>query len=188
MKVVYFYAGMYGGKDYPEQRRLARISIDSVRRAMPGAEIVHLADTKFRPLYGVDSVVRFEIKPGVNRADIQALVDGDCLFFDTDTIMLEDVSPIFHEKFQVAVSGMSGGALKYNQGVVFSRCPEFWVDVANRARDYGVYDERAFNDAATCGKFDVKEIADVYNFSVPPDLKIMHFKGARKKSMLCLMS
>ena len=186
MKVVYFYAGVYNGKDYPEQRRLASISIASVRRQMPQVEIVHLTDERMRPLTGVDSVIRCELRPKTNRGDFQATIEDDVLFLDTDTILLRDVSYVFHDAdFQVALSRFPGEQ-PFNQGVVFSRAPRFWDAVARRARENGVYDERAFNDVLLGGDWRVKELPDLYNFTPPPDLAIFHFKGPRKKVMLCL--
>lgn len=185
MKVVYFYS-MAFGKDYPEQRRMAAVSIASVRRQMPRAEVIHLTDPAMRPLYGVDSVIRMGGLDPKNRADFQSRMDGECLFIDTDTIMVNDVTPVFHDTaFDVAVSGKNEDG-QYNQGVVFSRCPEFWAAVADKARELKVYDEPGFNSVVGSGRFKVKELSNVYNFSVPQDMQIFHFKGQRKKTMLCL--
>ena len=187
MKVAYLYVD-FGHEVGAEQRKLAAISIASVRKHMPGVEIVHLADLKTKTLDGVDSVLAMAWD-GHNRGDLQSQIHGDVLFLDTDTIITQDVSGVFNDKdFEVAVakrpSDWEGD--EFNQGVVFSRNEKFWKAVAEKARERKVYDEAGFTDVVLNGGFRVKQLPETYNLAIPPDTAILHFKGQRKKVMLGL--
>lgn len=188
MRVAYLFID-FGHDATVEQRQLATKSIASVRRHMPAAEIIHLTDMKTEPLDGVDCVWATEWA-GKNRADLQSAVDGDTLFLDTDTIIMQDVSAVFKQSFDVAVAARPPDwdhkEAPFNQGVVFSRSPEFWRAVAKKARERRSYDEEGFSDVVLNGGFKVLELPVDFNFSVPPNLSILHFKGQRKKYMLAL--
>lgn len=194
MRVAYLYVD-FGHEVNAEQRRLAAISIASVRKHMPGVEIVHLADLKTKTLDGVDSVLAAAwdgplcVPTHNNRGDLQAQLHGDVLFLDTDTILTQDVSGVFDDKeFEVAVAKRPDDweGAEFNQGVVFSRNEKFWKAVAEKARERKIYDEAGFTDVVLNGGFRVKQLSETYNFAIPPDTAILHFKGQRKRVMLGL--
>ena len=185
MKVAYFHI------DFPHSeaelsRALAVKSIASVRKNMPAATIVHATNYGTKA-FEVDEVVRHhhdaQLLPqsGFNRADIQATIAGDVLFLDTDTLLLRDVSDVFTHEFDIAVAMPRED--EFNQGVVFSRRPEFWTNVAEEARRQKRYSEKAFSDVVRSGKYKVRVLAAEYNYPPPPDLAVMHFKGRRKNLM-----
>lgn len=183
MKVCYTFVD-FGHEETRLQRPLAAKSIASVRRHMPNAEIVHLTDLKTKTLDGVNSVLAMDWT-GHNRGDFQAQIHGDAIFLDTDTIVTRDLTDVFAQDFDVAVTERHDSE-EYNQGVVFSRNEKFWKAVANLARSRGVYDEAVFTEVVNKGGFKVLELPIAYNFAVPPGLAVLHFKGPRKKFMLAL--
>ena len=185
MKVVYFYSSLIYGNDSYEQRALAEVSISSVRRYMPYARIVHLGDHKTKSLDGVDEFLAITWKAGTNRGDAHALIHGECLYLDTDTVVTRDLSPVFKENFQIAVAVREDPTedLKYNAGVIFCRDEHIWTDVADRIRSCGD-PERGFNQALLSGKYKVLELPTLYNFTPPADVAVYHFKGPRKRVML----
>lgn len=183
MKVVYFYSSLIYGSDSYEQRALAAISIRSVRRHMPGVKIVHLTDHRTKTLDDVDEVLTIEWKKATNRADAHALVHGEVLYLDTDTVITKDLSSVLKENFQIAVAVRDDDTgLRYNGGVIFCRDEHVWRDVAARTRDLGDA-EQAFNEVLLSGKYKVFELPNLYNYT-PPDVAVYHFKGPRKLVML----
>jgi len=196
MRVAYIFIDHGNKIPTAEQRKLAKISMASVRKHMPGVEIIHLSDLKTKTLEDADSVLCMPWDGHNNRGDFQAQLHGDMLFLDTDTILMQDVSHVFDDKqFEVAVAKRGEWddcKGEYNQGVVFSRQEKFWKAVANKARErsqydpINSYDEVGFSEVVSSNAFRVKVLDQAYNFSPPPGLAIFHFKGARKAQMLSL--
>lgn len=189
MRIAYLFVD-FGHDESEEQRKLASISIASVRKHMPGVEIIHLSDLRTKTLEGVDSVLCMPWE-GNNRGDLQAQLHGDMLFLDTDTIVTKDLSGVFEDMdFEVAVARRPDywehKEAEFNQGVVFSRNEKFWKAVAEKARQRQSYDEIGFTDVVLNGGFRVKLLPETYNFSIPHDIAVFHFKGQRKKVMLDL--
>lgn len=190
MKVVYFYSSLiYGTGDSYEQRALARISISSVRRHMPYARIVHLGDHQTKTLDGVDEALTIQWNRGTNRADAHALIRGEALFLDTDTVVTRDLSDVFRAEFQIAATLRPPEEItetyKYQGGIIFCRDEHVWHDVASRIRS-GADPEQGYNDALLSGKYKVMELPQIFNYTPPADIAIYHFKGPRKRVMLDL--
>jgi hypothetical protein len=185
VRVVYFYSSLIFGNESYEQRALAHISIRSVRRYMPSAKILHLGDHKTKTLEGVDEFLAIEWKRGTNRADAHALIHGEALYLDTDTVVTRDLSPVFRENFQVAVAVREDPTetMRYNGGVIFCRDEHIWRDVSERIRSVGDA-ELGFNQALLSGKYKVHELPVAYNYTPPSDVAVYHFKGPRKRVML----
>jgi hypothetical protein len=66
------------------------------------------------------------------------MLDGEWLFVDTDCVIRKDVSDVFEDDFEVALTDRKGSmwektpygmVMPYNMGVTFSRSPEFWEKV-----------------------------------------------------------
>lgn len=186
MKVAYFHIDFQHGET-ERSRALAAKSIASARKHMPSAKFVHVTNHGTRALDDVDEVVRShhagELLPqsGYNRADIQAMLDGDVLFLDTDTILMRDVSDVFLHDFDIALAMPMDS--EFNQGVVFSRSQRFWREVADEARKQKRYSEKAFSDVVSSGAYRVRILSHDYNHFPSPALAIMHFKGQRKHLM-----
>lgn len=123
----------------------------------------------------------------------QSMIEGECLFLDVDCIVKRDVSHIFGSPFDVAlcIRYMSKAVdkLPFNGGVSFSRCPEFWKDVAGLPEQHqsGSDTERRLSEVAMSDKYIVRALnGDIYNYppkSAEEDVSgraIVHYKGDRK--------
>jgi uncharacterized Rossmann fold enzyme len=183
--------------DTPDLTVIAELAISAVRKVMPDAEIWHLT-TLAGPSISADKCLRMDVAGefAYRQAIISAEMTGDVLFLDVDVIVREDVSVIFEQDFEVAVTtDMKPGApgLKYNGGIIFSRCPAYWRTVAEAGKgmDFrktpGDWDpiERMRNAVAGSGKFKLLVLpGEEYNY-VPANAsdiggKIMHYRGNRK--------
>jgi hypothetical protein len=189
---------------------LAARLIQSVRRAMPRAAIVHLTDEATMPMAGVDEVRRRAGGP-IALACLEAYAHagpGPWLFVDTDVIVQRDVSSVFEEPFDIAVADRVGtlrpkeqgtkfmARMPHNKGAVFSRSSAFWFDAAallrtmSEVRQDWMGDQVAMNLTIAAGRYRVRVLPSRYNY--PPhrrdedvsDKAILHFKGARKAWML----
>lgn len=207
MTVGFFLNGDPNGTAY----RLAALLVASIRAAMPAVPVVQFTDEKSAALAGVDEIRRRPLeRMGVTRIAHQASVDGDWLFLDADTIVLQDVRDVFDDpKFDVAIASRRGtfknadeeqsafmARMPFNNGVVFSRSARFWraVEAALREmkpeRQEFMGEQQALNDVIRSGPYAVRVLAGVYNY--PPhspveDLsfaKIVHYKGKRKSWIL----
>lgn len=180
---------------------IAERSIASVRAAMPQAEIWHLT-TPEGPKLSADREFRLDVKGefAYRQAMVSAEMTGDTLFLDVDVIVREDVSAVFEQDFDVAVTtDMKPGApgIKYNGGIIFSRCPAYWraIAEAGKGMDFrktpGDWNpiERMRNAVADSGKFKLLVLpGEEYNY-VPSNAadiggKIMHYRGNRKSWMI----
>lgn len=178
-----------------EHKVLAKRCIESVRAAMPQAEIWHLTDENGPEIEGVDNTLRVQVEGTFcyRRCYIQSLVLGDTLFIDTDVEVKEDVSHVFNDDFDVAVTtdmhpGTKG--IIYNSGVTFSRSPRFWSELSERLGEFEFPDwhvsEREFSAYASSCSLKIKVLpGEEYNYVPAADGdfggKIIHFRGLRKR-------
>lgn len=185
----------------PEHKVLATRCIESVRAAMPSAEVWHLTDENGPEIEGVDKTLRVRVEGAFcyRRCYLQSLVDGDTLFIDTDVEVKEDVSHVFNDDFDVAVTtdmcpGTKG--IIYNSGVTFSRQPRFWLELADRLKEFEFPDwfvsEREFSVYADSCGLKVKRLrGEEYNYVPSSDEdrggKIVHYRGLRKRWRLGLL-
>jgi len=185
---------------------IAKAMIASVRRHMD-CEIVQLTDLTTPKLDGVDTVQRLEggIVSSILARHLSKL-SGEVLYLDYDTIVQEDVSSVFEQDFDLAITTRSGvekdSTLLYkvcphNVGVMFSRSQSFWRIVRNRydARQdepswfkFQILVTEAIN---TLKQFKFLELSsEKYNYtpeSRDEDLSgrsIVHYKGLRKSWMV----
>jgi len=151
--------------DSPNLKDIAEYAIAAARKAMPQAEIWHLT-TLDGPELSADKCLRVDVQGefAYRQAVISSYLLGDVLFLDVDVVLREDVSDVFERDFDVAVTtDMRPGApgIKYNGGVIFSRCPEYWKDIAEAGKGMDFYKtpgdwepiERARGAVADSGKF-----------------------------------
>jgi len=167
---------------------------------MPNTEIWHLTDEHGPEVDEVDKTLRVPVEGAFcyRRCYLQSLVEGDTLFIDTDVEVRGDVSEVFDDDFDVAVTtdmypGTKG--IIYNSGVTFSRSPRFWSELAERLKDYEFPDwfvsEREFSAYANTCSMKVKVLpGEEYNY-VPASHedsggKIIHYRGQRKRWRLGL--
>ena len=184
---------------------IARAMISSVRKHMD-CEIVQLTDLETPKLDEVDSVQRLkgDILSSVLARHLSQL-PGETLYLDYDTVVQEDVSYVFKQDFDLAITtrnekekdfNLLYKVCPHNVGVMFSRSPEFWAEVAKR------YDKR--KDEPSWFKFQivVTESINVLNYKIleldsnkynhtPEDIdedlsgrSIVHYKGHRKAWMV----
>jgi uncharacterized Rossmann fold enzyme len=180
---------------------IAEHAIASVRKAMPDAEIWHLT-TIDGPVLSADCELRLDVQGefAYRQAAISAELSGDVLFLDVDVTVNEDVSHVFAHDFDVCVTtDMRPGApgIKYNGGVIFSRCPDYWRAIAEAGRGMDFYKtagdwepiERARGAVADSGKFKLMVLpGEEYNYipATAGDVrgKLTHYRGKRKAWMI----
>jgi hypothetical protein len=86
----------------------AQIMVASVRAAMPGARIVQMTDTETKPVTGVDDVIRKRydgrfLMP-YRLLHLKDFPPSDAVFLDTDVIVQQDLTSIFAEDFDIALT------------------------------------------------------------------------------------
>jgi len=192
-----------------EDSRLPELMVQSVLKAMPGVEIVQLTDLHTKHVKGASSVVRkpFNGLLMTFRLEHLANITGNWLTLDTDIIVNSDLSHVFGQDFDVALTKRYGKILDergkdivammpYNTGVMFSRNPQFWKEAyrlllkmpASAHQWWG--DQLSVRLVADSKKYSLLELpCDNYNYS-PKNLDdhkqclVLHFKGARKEWIL----
>lgn len=164
--------------------------------------VVQMSDLKTPEVAGVDRVQRIpfirELMP-YRFEHMIALGDAEVLFLDSDVIVRKDVSDVFANRFDVALTVRPQRQrvplhMPYNTGVIFSRCQAFWQAAleytltldATAQRWYA--DQYATAKIAGTDRFDVRELpCATYNWSpeskddVNENAKIIHYKGALRK-------
>lgn len=126
----------------PCPKPIFQAMIRSVRQHMD-CEIIQLTDLTTPKVDEVDSVQRLD---GDIVSSFQlrhlAQLQGEILFIDYDTIVLEDVSHVFQQDFDIAITARCAREVAldrllykvcpHNGGVIFSRSPAFWQLAAER--------------------------------------------------------
>lgn len=158
--------------------------VQSIRRVMPGITVVQFTDEHSAPLEGVEVQRLPNTHMALLRMQHHASVDGDWLFLDADVLVQQDVTHVFDQAFDVALTKRdwthlkkAGGFTKRmptNTGVVFSRCPAFWDAVCRRLRELPKEKRRWMGDQEVIGEllgsqtFTVKMISGArYNYPPP---------------------
>lgn len=189
---------------------MAKLMMESARDVMPHAKIHQLTDDKCPALEGVDSTRVFygDMPMAIRRMMHHGACQGDWLFVDSDIIFRRDVSDVFQSDFDVAITDRDGTvtneakfaeSMPHNIGVVFSRCPAFWMTVVDYLQTLPpkqqewMGDQMVINAMIREGNhpFNVKIIPGrKYNYppkAVNDDLSgasIVHYKGQRKLWLL----
>lgn len=186
---------------------MAKLMMESARDVMPHAKVHHLTDEHCPPLEGVDSTRVFhgEMPMAVRRMLHHASCQGEWLFVDSDVIFQRDVSDVFKEPFDIALTDREGTitneakfaeVMPYNIGVVFSRSPAFWMKVVDYLQTLPSKQQEWMGDQIVVNAmvkkgdhgFNIKFIPGAtYNYppkSATDDLSgasIVHYKGNRKQ-------
>jgi len=182
---------------------MAKHLIISVRKTMPGVEIVHLTNGECPGASGVDSVLRIpgNVPMAIRRMRHHASLEGDWLLIDTDCVILKDVRHVFDDAFDIAVTDRKGSKwdgtwyselMPFNMGVTFSRSPQFWKAVLSELEKAPPKFQQWEGDQLMVGKlwkdWNTKILPGrIYNFT--PEKRedsrehaaILHFKGSRKE-------
>lgn len=210
MKVGIFLQG--DRKALDEHFRMGALACAAVHKAMPGVEVVHLSDGTTEQMEGSDSVLRISgaMPMAMRRMLHNATVEGEWLFIDPDVIVQQDVSDVFNEAFDVALTDRLGtityeGAyakqMPINLGIAFSRNLSFWKRVLYHMHTISPkLQEWTGDQLVVCEMIRQKLVDDfkikmlpglLYNF--PPSSEhderiknafIAHWKGNRKKWLL----
>jgi hypothetical protein len=186
--------------------QIAKSMIASAKEVMPDVPIVQLTDDKTPELEGVSAVARIpgKMPMAIRRMKHHASCIGDWVFVDTDVIFQKDVSDVFEESFDVALTDRVGTYMHgteyakqqpYNMGVTFSRNTDFWKLVLDKLLEFpDKYQEWEGDQMVVCAlaenqktPFDIVIIpGKTYNFT--PKTKeedcshaaIVHYKGEKK--------
>jgi len=188
-----------------QDSRCAELMVASVRRHMPGAEIVQWTDDGTPEVAGVDRCERKPwdgTSPMLNKMARLASA-GEVLALDTDVIVAGDLRPVFGLPFDVALTWRDGPILDpagndltkimpFNCGVMWSRSAEYW-ETCLRWCDIndvsGWYEDQLA--VAHVRGFDVLKLhCDNFNYTpLSPDEDVsrrlaIHYKGKRKSWMI----
>lgn len=187
---------------------IAHVMAESVRRAMPDARLVHVAETGTQKLDGFDEIMHVDVDGDYvdQLLRIMASLEGNVLSLDYDVIVNRDVSVVFEQDFDVAMTARPVDdktihprlRSTYNMGVVFSKNAGFWRLV--RSLYQTLPDRDGWMNSQTLasqtirlmnGRYKVIELpGDEYNYTPSTEAedvskrKIVHYKGARKGWML----
>lgn len=180
----------------------------SVRKCMPTVNVHQLTDEHCAGLDGVDNVIRMKgnMPMAVQRMRHHASCIGEWLFIDADIIITKDVSDVFDEPFDIAVTDRVGTdmegtkyglAMPYNMGVTFSRSPAFWISVCNvLAKMPPKLQEWCGDQMAVCELVKTwpnVKILPGAKYNYPPlsaddnktqEASILHYKGNRKQLLM----
>jgi len=182
--------------------------VASVKRHMPGVEVLQLTDDTTTAIEGC-TAVRLPWngeEPMILKMTHLSKLTGDILALDTDVIVQADVSGVFSLPFDVALTWRDGPIrgpkgeditklMPINCGVMFCRNPEFWHACIQLCMVHEI--EHWCADQLT-----VPHVARQFNtlrlhcdnFNYTPNSKnedvngrlIVHYKGNRKEWMLPL--
>lgn len=188
--------------------------IRSVRETMPGVSVTQLTDLTSPALHGVSSVIRRAPAPlALATARLYSELEGEWLLVDTDVLVQRDVRHVFDEPFDVAVvergptlvvGEMVPGTksrqfierMPHNIGVVFSRCPAFWAEVARRMEQESEKLQAWMgNQEIACqlireGKWRIRVLPATYNWAPAVSNEdvsqqaIVHYKGPVRKDWM----
>lgn len=203
MNIGFYHAGR--GDERDTRSRIALL-MQSIRHWMPDVKVTQFTDLTTQPVKGTDAIVRRGVLPlALACIDAYASVEGEWLFLDTDVLIQDDVTRIFRQSFDIAVSDRRGtfraqdlgskalAAMPYNKGAVFSRCQAFWklalatIESYAERRQGWMGDQVAMCEVIASGRFKVQILPSRYNY--PPhrhdedvsDKAIIHLKGKERK-------
>lgn len=181
---------------------IAKHLVASCKAVIPQVPVYQLTDDKTPCVEGALAIrLGGDMPMAVRRVTHHSMLDGEWLFVDTDCVIRKDVSDVFEDDFEVALTDRKGSmwektpygmVMPYNMGVTFSRSPEFWEKVKKylltMPPKYQEWegDQRVVCEMAMAG-YPVKVLPGrIYNFT--PETRgdkaehaaILHLKGPRK--------
>jgi len=182
--------------------------VRSVRRVIPNARIVQMSDKGTPEVPGVDEVRRLPYDGYLMKFRLKHLADWpheQALILDTDVIVKADVSDVFDQPFDLALTRRSKPEMSadgvdmakrhpYNCGVMFSRSPAFWLECYRWLQDakpklWGWWgDQEAVINVAP--RYNILDLpVEEFNWSPSgpeelSDARIWHYKGAIRKQWM----
>jgi hypothetical protein len=188
--------------------------LEALRSSLADPVIVQFTDEQTLVPAGVIAQ-RLPAAPlSLHRARHFAICGGEWLFLDTDAIVRRDLSEVFLDPFDVAVTDRlwslyrdryrTGGQPEfvmrypYNAGVIFSRNTDIWRRAAEELERWPEMaaswtgDQEMLNTLARSGRYAVRVLPG-QNYNFPPDdlfeaergnAAILHFKGKQRKPLL----
>lgn len=179
--------------------------VDSIRQYMPSQEILLLTDDTTPVFKNVNAVLRIPKTVGLMTWRLKChqvahSVADEILFVEPDVRLQADVTDVFNEPFDVAVTSREQEVLLENErlntpftlGMTFSRSQEFWREAKMFCQTLDEKDQDWFGDMLSIanvvqsGKFNIKVLdGAIYNHVIndpdkPTDAKALHYKGKRK--------
>lgn len=202
--------GFFLQGDKPDYFEMAALAVESVRRHMPKARIFHMTDADTKEIDGADCTLRIEqpMPMAMRRMQHNANCYGQWLFLDVDIIVQRDVSDVFEQPFDVALTDRDGTItyegkfaeqMPYNLGVAFSRSPAFWKRVLYHMKTISPKLQEWMGDQLVICEMLKQRMASDFNvkilhgrtYNYPPkhdgdgaDAALVHYKGPRKDWML----
>lgn len=187
---------------------LADVMAESVRKHIPEAHLLHVAESGANKLAVFDEIMHVDVDGDYvdQLLRVMEALDGNVLALDYDVIVQANVGDVFERAFDVAMTARPAGdktitaALRstYNMGVIFSKSRAFWRAV--RALYTSLPERDGWMRSQTLasqvirlmnGRFNLIELpGEEYNYTPSTEAedvssrKIVHYKGARKGWML----
>lgn len=192
----------------------AQIMVASVKHAMPGIKIFRMTDTDTKSVTGVDEVIRKRydgrfLMP-YRLLHLKDFPPTDAIFLDTDIIVQKNLSEVFSEDFDIAltrrykpVRDLHGydlaAEMPYNTGVMFSKASgiSFWQKAYEHCLTLPEQDREWWGDqvsikaTADATNLKLKEFpCDLYNYTPRTrdenisDKYVVHYKGPHRKEWM----
>lgn len=200
MNVAFYFHSAESEEKKEQSMRLMNLSVRSVRKHMPDAVVWHLKGPRVDKFPGVDDAIEYEPR---HRPEHHAMMKGDTIFLDIDTVVQDDLSHVFDTKqpFDVAVALRPKLSMRnvpkwnripYNWGVSFTRSADFWRGASKMLADEGW----PWNEAILCryaqtsGSIVMMLRGERYNYTPATEDEdvstraVVHYKGNRKHWML----
>jgi len=136
---------LHVGKDVDMPTKM----VASVKEVMPNVNIIQLSDMNTPIIKGVNTIIRKEYNGLIMlfRLEHLASLRGNWITLDTDMIIKKDLSHVFDQDFDVALTRRYGvimdtngndlvKIMPYNAGVMFSKNHEFWKDALEALKTF----------------------------------------------------
>lgn len=183
----------FGGSEDSSHVAQADLFVHLMRKFQPRYSIVQLSDRKTRSVSGVDGIFRIDVDPfGMWFFAVMSAFPADqFLRLDYDVVVRDDVSDVFTEDFDIAVSEEDE---MMNNGVVFVKSKDIFATamehyLCDTAKNNWEDIQLAMSMAMR--KYNVLKLPrDVYNYrqsaelaDYPKTARVLHFKGGKKMAM-----
>lgn len=202
--------GNWDAENQSLQRDLARIMVASVRKTMPGINVLMVTDKKTPYIEGIEAI-RFdthgygEFIPWLCHACSQ--MKGEVLYLDSDVVVQRDLRPLLNIDADLVLPyrGMKivdGHMQPFIFGCVAYKTAEIWKEVGERVAKmpekermwYGsqiaVFD-MVMEENNGRKKWNIAAIArETYNYTpkdendLPSEPWVLHFKGRKRKEWM----
>lgn len=181
-----------------------KLTIESIRKNIPDAHIIHITNEVYPAVEGVDEVCRYpkgdDFIEFVNKALIDLIKRGEnLLHIGTDVLITKDISHVFDWDFDSAACvypdrDKMNGQFCGDVDFIKPSGLEFWEDVletySDKFRDGWEGGQKAYYDVYKANRYNILPLDyDTYCYTPEElgenicDAKIIHFRGPRKAMM-----